>query len=249
MRTRDARRARSCARCCWGRRRTSRGRGRLELLARLLAREGDRAETAEALAEVARRRGAAAAPVAPALLAWCEDPDPRLRAALLRFSGHAGLRDRAAWLVAHLGASPPELSLAAREGLRALGPSILDVLLVEVGFGMRSKRDAVLGLVRELALDRATLRSLYERELATIRDSLIKLAALAGSGIHAVVLQRLEERLAECRRTALRYLAAGHEDDRIAELGELLRRVDTPPARHPAGSAGGAAGAPRAGRS
>ena len=172
--------------------------------------------------------GAAAAQVAPALLAWCEDPDPRVRAALLRFSGHAGLRDRAAWLIAHLGASPPELSLAAREGLRALGPAILDVLLVELGFGMRSKRDAVLGLVRELALDRATLRSLYERELATIRDTLIKLAALSGSGTHAVVLQRLEERLAECQRTALRYLAAGHEDDRIAELGELLPRADTP---------------------
>jgi hypothetical protein len=201
--------------------------GRLELLAQLLARDVDRAEAAEALAEVARVRGAAAAQVGPALLAWCEDRDPRVRAALLRFSGHAGLRDRAAWLIAHLGANPPELSLAAREGLAALGPSILDVLLVEVGFGMRSKRDAVLGLVRELALDRATLRSLYERELATIRDSLIKLAALSGSGTHAVVLQRLEERLAECQRTALRYLAAGHEDDRIAELGELLPRADT----------------------
>ena len=146
---------------------------------------------------------------------------------MLRFCGHAGLRDRAAWLIAHLGASPPELSLAAREGLRALGPAILDVLLVEVGFGMRSKRDAVLGLVRELALDRATLRSLYERELATIRLTLIKLAALSGSGTHAVVLQRLEERLAECQRTALRYLAARHEDDRIADLGELLPRADT----------------------
>ena len=200
---------------------------RLETLARLLARDADRAEAAEALAEVARRRGAAAAQVAPALLAWCEDSDPRLRAALLRFSGYAGLRDRAAWLVAHLGASPAELSSAAREGLLALGPGILDVLLVEVGFGMRSKRDAVLGLVRELALDRATLRSLYERELAAIRESLIKLAALSGSGIHAVVLQRLEERLAECQRTALCYLAAGHEDDRIGELGELLPRADT----------------------
>ena len=200
---------------------------RLELLARLLARDEDRAETAQALAEVARCRGAAAAQVATALLAWCEDLDPRVRAALLRFSGHAGLRDRAAWLIAHLGASPPELSLAAREGLSALGPAILDVLLVELGFGMRSKRDAVLGLVRELALDRATLRSLYERELATIRDTLIKLAALSGSATHAVVLQRLEERLAECQRTALRYLAAGHEDDRIAELGELLPRART----------------------
>ena len=164
--------------------------GRLELLARLLCTGRETAPKPRRRSRRSRgSRGAAAAPVAPALLAWCEDPDPRLRAALLRFSGHAGLRDRAAWLVAHLGASPPELSLAAREGLRALGPAILDVLLVEVGFGMRSKRDAVLGLVRELELDRATLRSLYERELATIRDSLIKLAALSGSGIHAVVLQ------------------------------------------------------------
>jgi hypothetical protein len=201
---------------------------RLETLARLLAWQGDRAETAEALGEVARRRGVEAARVAPALLAWHEDPNPQLRAALLRFSGYAGLRDRTAWLVAHLGASPPELSEAASEGLRALGPSILDVLLVEVGFGMRSKREAVLGVVRDLALDRATLRSLYERELATIRESLVKLTALSGSSIHAVVLQRLEERLAECLRTALCYLAAGHREDRIAELGELLQHAETP---------------------
>jgi len=200
---------------------------RLETLAQLLERDADRAETAEALAEVARRRGAVAAQAAPALLARSEDPDPRVRAAVLRFSGHAGLRDRVPWLVAHLGASPPELSLAAQAGLRALGPSILDVLLVELGFGMRSKRDAVLGLIRELALDRATLRLLYERELAAIRLTLIKLAALSGGGTHAVVLQRLEERLAECQRTALHFLGAGHEDDRIPELADLFPRAIT----------------------
>ncbi len=198
---------------------------RLEMLARLLVRDADRAETTEAIAEIARRRGVAAAQVAPALLAWCEDQDPRVRAALLRYSGHAGLRDRAPWLVAHLSVNPPELSLAAQEGLRALGPTILDVLLVEVGCGMRSNRDAVLGLVRELVVDRATLRSLYERELATIRDTLIKLAALAGSSTHAVVLKRLEERLLECQRTAFRFLAAENDDDRIAELGDLLARA------------------------
>jgi hypothetical protein len=43
-----------------------------------------------------------------------------------------------------------------------------------------------------------------------------------------VVFQRLEERLAECWSTALRYLAAVHDDDRIAELGELVRRAGTP---------------------
>jgi hypothetical protein len=201
---------------------------RLETLAQLLARPADRAEAAEALAEVARRRGAQAAGVAPAVLAWCEDPDPRVRAALLRFTGHAGLRERAAWLVAHLGASPAALAEAARDGLRALGPAVVDALLVELGFGMRSKREAVLGLLRELAIDRATLRRLYEQELGTIRHTLVQLAVLSGGDTAAVVLARLEERLSECQRTALHYLSAAHDDDRIAELGELMARAGSP---------------------
>jgi hypothetical protein len=200
---------------------------RLDTLARLLAREEDREETAEALAGVAQRRGAAVAAAAPALLAFCADERPRVRAALLRFAGHAGLRDQAPFLLSHLGVQPAELSAAAREGLLALGPQILDALIVEVGFGMRSKRDAALAIVRELRIDHAMLRTLYQQELATIRNTLLKLAALSGGSAPAFVQQRLEERFAECLRTALRYLAAAHDDDRIAELGELLPRADT----------------------
>jgi hypothetical protein len=86
----------------------------------------------------------------------------------------------------------------------------------------------VLGLLRELAIDRATLRRLYEQELGTIRHTLVQLAVLSGGDTAAVVLARLEERLSECQRTALHYLSAAHDDDRIAELGELMARAGSP---------------------
>jgi hypothetical protein len=114
---------------------------------------------------------------------------------------------------------------AAREALRALGLRATDALLVELSFGKRSAREAILPLVRELDVETATLRRLYERELDSIRHKLVDLYAAVRESLSPMVLQRLGERLDEGLHTALLLLAAVHDDDRIAGLADPLRRA------------------------
>jgi hypothetical protein len=197
-------------------------------LSRLLARDEERVESAEAIAEIAARHGASAAVVSEAMLALREEQDPRVRAALLRFVGYAGLQDEVAWLIEHVADRGPRnapLFAAACDAIRALGPGVADVLLVELSFGKRSTRDALLPIVRDLHVDIATLRELYERELHSIRRKLVHLHALSGHSTSAIVVQRLDELLAEGLNTALLFLTAIHDEKRIAELGELMRRT------------------------
>jgi len=196
-------------------------------LAGLLLCDADRAEAAEALAGVAERHGARAAGVGDLVLRWRGDGDPRVRAAVLRFIGYAGLEEHSGWLVSHVafdeGEGAERVRAAAREALRALGPRAADAMLVELSFGKRSSRDAILPLVRELDVEHATIRRLYERELDSIRNTLVVLYAAVKEGISPIVLQRLGERLDEGLHTALQLLAAVHDDDRIANLAVPLR--------------------------
>jgi hypothetical protein len=190
----------------------------LAALAELLLRETDRAEAAEALAGVAERHGARAAGVGDLVLRWREDADSRVRAAVLLFIGYAGLEEHSGWLVSHVafdeGEGAEHVRAAAREALRALGTRAADAMLVELSFGKRSSRDLILPLVRELSVEPATLRGLYDRELDSIRHTLVVLYAAVRQGISPIVLQRLGERL-----------AAVHDDDRIANLAVPLRRA------------------------
>jgi hypothetical protein len=198
-------------------------------LAGLLVRDADRAEAAEALAGVAGHHGARAVGVGDLVLKWRADDDPRVRAAVLRFIGYAGLEEHSGWLVSHLtfdeGAEAERVRAAARDALRALGPRAADALLVELSFGKRSARDALLPVVRELDVETATLRHLYERELDSIRHNLVELYAAAREGVSPIVLQRLGERLDEGLHTALQLLAAVYDDDRIADIAVPLRRA------------------------
>jgi AAA family ATP:ADP antiporter len=196
---------------------------RLALLAGLLADPEQRPDAAEAIADVAARRGAAAARVADAMLALRSDPEPRVRAALLRYVGSAQLAEHASWLVAHLASPSEEWSLAAREGLRALGPRCADVLLRELAYGRRSAQGALLGLVRELDVGRELIASLYAREIEAAQRDLLHVAALGDREPFAIVRQRLLERVDEELHAALGLLAAHADDDRIAELAEQLR--------------------------
>jgi hypothetical protein len=198
---------------------------RLADLTILLAHDDDRAETVEALVDIAERHGAAANSVRDAVLLWREDADVRTRAEVLRFIGFAGLEEYSALLVSHVGASSDYLRAAAREGLRALGPRAADALLVELSFGRRAARDAILPLVRELDVDRATLRELYERELDSYRHKLVTLHAAVRASVSPMLSQRLGERLDEGLHTALHLLAAAHDDDRISDLAVPLRRA------------------------
>jgi hypothetical protein len=196
-------------------------------LAALLDRESDRADAAEAIAEVAIEHGAAAARVREAMLAQRDAADPRVRAAVLRFFGHAGIADQTPWLIDHVavdgGWHLDPVRAAAREGLIKLGPEITDRLLVELSFGKRGTRDAILSIIRELRVEDETLRNLYERELDSIRHKLIHRLALSQELAAAIVVQRLLERTNEGLYTALLLLAAIYNEDRIAEAGDLIK--------------------------
>ncbi len=200
----------------------------LEQLSRLLARESERACAAEAIAEIARRHGAVADLAKECMLEIRHDVDPRVRAAVLRFCGHAGVAESAPWMIEQValdaGWRLASVREAAREGLIALGAKAADVLLVELSFGKRRTRDAILPILRRLQVERSTLRDLYERELESIRRKLVYRHALSHEIAAAIVLQRLHERIDEGLHTALLLLAAIYDEDRFAELGERIKR-------------------------
>ncbi len=201
---------------------------RLRALTRLLERPAERAAAAAALADVAARHGAPTAVVSDALRVLRADADPRVQAAWLRFSGHAGLADEAAWLVGHLAqerSGGDTVRAAARDGLRALGAAATEALLVELAFGKRSTRDEIVPLLGALEVDPASLRASLERELDTARRRLVHLHALVRGGASPIVIQRLGECLDEALHTVLLLLAAIHDEDRIAELADPLRRA------------------------
>jgi len=197
---------------------------RLEHLAALLEQPAERAFGATALADVAERHGARAAAVRAVVLAHGEDPDPAVRASVSRYAGAAGLRAWATRLVEQVDDAEPEVAEAAREALRALGPGVADLLLVELSYGRRSRRDALLRLVREIHVEEPTLRELYRRELEAVRQVLLCAAALAARA-PALVRRRLEERMEEGAHTLLLLLSALHGDPRLGDLGDRLRRI------------------------
>jgi len=172
--------------------------------------------------------GVAAAIAREAMLEHRDAADPRVRAAVLRFFGHAGIADQTSWLIDHVaidgGWHLDPVRAAARDGLIALGSEAADVLLVELSFGKRSTRDAILPIIRQLRVEVETLRNLYERELHSIRRKLVHRLALSEELAAAVVEQRLRERTDEGLHTALLLLAAIYNEDRIAELGDLIKR-------------------------
>ncbi len=202
---------------------------RLELLVEAFASGVERADAAEALADVAARHGRLAAENCERLLEAQDDADPRVRAALLRWTGHAGHHDQLSWLVEHLTSARSEWALAAREGLVALGPAGSNALLRELSYGKRSKREAILEVMRELDVRPEELRELYELELDAVERDLLWLRGIEGRRAFELLRQRLEERVREELHTALLFLASIRHEDRIAQLGERLEQARTRP--------------------
>ncbi len=203
---------------------------RIKQLTSLLATDSDRAPTAEAIADIARRHGNDADVVADAMLSLREDADPSIRASVMRFSGLAGLYSEGSWLVEHIadvGYPGAEMVRnAAGDGLTALGVSVADVLLVELRCGKRSTRHALLPIIRQLEVEEKTLRSLYGRELESLRNNLIRLAALGLDPMQNLLAQHLSERIAESTHTALSLLATIRGEERIVELADHFLRAD-----------------------
>jgi len=195
---------------------------RLTLLSDAFLADVDREETAAALADVARRHGDRLGDVGKRALAARDDPRPRVRAALLRLAGHTRQHDQLAWLVENIVSADHDCALASREGLSALGSSSSTVLLRELTYGKRSKREAIIEMMQDLELRPDELRELYTLELDTIEQDLASLAALRGRPTLELLGQRLAERAGEALHTAVLFLAAIHDEKGIAELGERL---------------------------
>jgi len=198
---------------------------RLEMLADAFADGIDRAETGAALADIARRHRERVAPSSKKVLAARDDPDLRVRAALLRWAGYAGQHDQLAWLIENLACEDQECAAAAREGVSALGSISSPLLLRELSYGKRSKRDAIIEVMRALDLRPEELRELYRIELDAAERDLGSLLALHDRPALGLLRQRLSERVHETLHTALLLLAAIRKEGRIAELGERLKEM------------------------
>jgi AAA family ATP:ADP antiporter len=203
----------------------------LTLLAECLGQRADRAETAEALVEVARRHGGGVAPIADRVVRWMDDRDPRVRAAVLRFAGHAGLTPQMQRLIAGLGSHFVEVSAAAREGLVAFGSAATEPLLADVEAGASARRKAVVSVLRELDPERALLEAFYTRQLERARAAAVLRVALDGRDPSRLVLRRLEERVTDGAGTLLALLSVLQDDERIGELEWRLRHASDERAR------------------
>ncbi|MGH7790300.1 MAG: cyclic nucleotide-binding domain-containing protein, partial [Candidatus Binatia bacterium] len=184
----------------------------------------DRARALEILADLAAGDRARLAAHADGLLAYAADPDPHVRAAVVRFAGHAHLAAEASWIVDRLDADHEAEVAAAGDALRALGPLALEALLVALHRGARATRDAVLPILRDLHLAPATVRGLIDREIGHMQRTVLLLHGLA-SGASELVLQRLRERLGEHLHSVLILLATQRDAERFVVLGRLLART------------------------
>jgi hypothetical protein len=182
----------------------------------------DRDETAAALADVARRHGDRLGDLGKRALAARDDPRPHVRAALLRLAGHTRQHDQLTWLVENMVSTNHECAAASREGLSALGASSSTALLRELTYGKRSRREAIIEVMHELDLHPDELRQLYVLELETIEQDLAALAAVRGRPMLELLGQRLAERAGEALHISVLFLAAIHDEKRIAELGARL---------------------------
>ncbi len=198
---------------------------RLMAVAALLADTRTRRQAGETLARIASRHRGRLDRTTEMFLAYRQDPDPAVRAALLRFIGATGNTAEARWAVGRLAsADTPEVE-AATQCLRELGPDAIEVILESFHCDGRRTRDALLPVLRDIPMSAGQLTSLIEDELDEIRH-VMELERQVGPVTTSVLFrQRMRERVEESTRAALSLYATVYRDARIAELGPLLERV------------------------
>lgn len=198
---------------------------RLELLAASLDDETYRPIAAEAVADVAAKYSTAVAPLADKVVPLHSDSQPRTRAAVLRFIGHAQLREHFPLLLARLTADDADEAGAARDGLLALGARVADDLMGRYTTTRPRQRRAILGLLHQLGLDANDARTLIDYELAGIQKAVVGLSVLAEQNDAPVLLvQRLEERVTESLHTLAIILTARWNSGGIAEIDNVIRQ-------------------------
>jgi hypothetical protein len=193
-------------------------------LAARLASAEDRAGAAEALADVAMHRRDAVARHADAMLAYAEDVDVRVRAAVVRFVGSVRLTPHLRWVVGRLAAVDDVEAAAARDAVRAFGTTAIQPLLAGLAFGGRGVHDAALPILHDMHLEVRVLRELVAREIAAARTVTLQHRAMVDGPVSRLLLLRLGERVDEGLHTILLLLAVLFRENRIAEIGLVLVR-------------------------
>jgi len=196
---------------------------RIAALAARLPEPRDRVRAAEVLADVAARYGAEAV-AADVLLPYAADEDPQVRAAVLRFVGHANLEGQIGWAVERLASSDEDESAAAAAALRTFGRVAINPLIDGLHRGRRAIRQAVLPILRDLQVDAVTLQVMIERQIERMQHLRLQVDALNTGQLSELVLQRLRERVDERAQTVLLLFATLSNEDRFAVLGRLLGR-------------------------
>src|SRR5262249_47554989 len=169
---------------------------RLQLVLERLKDPEDRPRAAAVLADVAAAHAPRMANAAAALLAYSQDPDSRVRTAVLRFVGHARLDAQVGWVIQRLVADDPAEAAAAVEALNAFGPTATNHLLHWLNHGKRAIREAVFPILRDVPVNAVTLRALIDREIVAIRHLMLQRHALRTGSVSDLVLRRLAERIA-----------------------------------------------------
>jgi AAA family ATP:ADP antiporter len=200
-----------------------RTRGHVERLRTQLADPADRPHAALALADVVERHGYRMVPQADALLAHRDDSDPRVRTAVLRFVGAAGLLEEADWVTRRLGAVDAAESAAAERALRVLGTPAVDVLCETLRNGRLTARERALAVLRTLSQEQPLLEQLAVREVEAGSELLVHTEALRAGGASDLVVRHLRERVDGCAYTALLLLGAVLRDERVGRVSDLLR--------------------------
>ena len=197
---------------------------RVALIVARLDEPRDRLRAAQVLAELAAQHGARLASCARRVLACADDPDPRVRGAVLRFIGSLRIEEYINWSIDRLSSPDEREAAAAAAALRSMGSLATNRLLDAFYRGRFAVREAVLPILQDMPLDRGTLRALIDREVTGVQTTLLQRFGLRGGPVSDLVIQRLDERVGEGLHTTLLLLAALLHEDRIAALGHLFAR-------------------------
>ncbi len=196
----------------------------VRLVVERLSDTRDRARAAEVLADVAAQHGPRLAASAKPVLAHAHDPDPQVRAAVVRFVGNARLAQHVSWVIERLSSDDEREVAAAMETLRLLGTSATNAVLHTLRHGKRATREAALQVLRDVPVDLRALQGLIDAELDRIRRMVLQRQGLRNGPVADIVVQRLGEQIGESLHTILLLIAARQHEDRIADLGRLLSR-------------------------
>jgi hypothetical protein len=186
----------------------------------------DRPAAAEALADVALRHPDAVQHVQEAVVRWRNDSNPRTRAAVLRFIGHAQLFDRLPCLLSRLASDDTGEARAARDGIVALGDRVIDALIRQVPGAPPKLRRTILLVLHQLGLDAQDAKTLIDYEVGEIQKAVTALSALAARADTAPLLvQRLDERVREALHTLAIVLTARFSDGGVGEIDSAIRQA------------------------